>query len=125
MNRIMCLAGLIIFCHSLTVSAKEYHVAKTGNDKNNGTSNDRRIVYRAAPREKVIIKGSEVVKGWKKLEGYIAVKGFKLEQAAIPWAPPTAEQIGLIGTHWSKGWIIIIKNEDGVYLEVGMDIDNL
>ncbi|MCX6910890.1 MAG: right-handed parallel beta-helix repeat-containing protein, partial [Verrucomicrobia bacterium] len=25
---------------------------------------------------------------------------------ATPWAPPTAEQIGLIGTHWSKGWII-------------------
>jgi len=22
------------------------------------------------------------------------------------WAPPTAQQIGLIGTHWSKGWII-------------------
>jgi alpha-N-arabinofuranosidase len=29
-----------------------------------------------------------------------------MEQAATPWAPPTAEQIGLIGTHWSKGWII-------------------
>ena len=23
-----------------------------------------------------------------------------------PWAPPTAEQIGLIGTHWSRGWVI-------------------
>ena len=31
---------------------------------------------------------------------------FTLRQAATPWAPPTAEQIGLIGTHWSKGWII-------------------
>ena len=30
--------------------------------------------------------------------------------AATPWAPPTAEQIGLIGTHWSKGWII--ENND-------------
>ena len=29
-----------------------------------------------------------------------------MEHAATPWAPPTAEQIGLIGTHWSKGWII-------------------
>ena len=29
-----------------------------------------------------------------------------MRQAATPWAPPTAEQIGLIGTHWSKGWII-------------------
>jgi len=37
---------------------------------------------------------------------YITVKGFTLEQAATPWAPPTAEQIGLIGTHWSKGWRI-------------------
>ena len=37
---------------------------------------------------------------------YITVRGFILRQAATPWAPPTAEQIGLIGTHWSKGWII-------------------
>jgi alpha-L-arabinofuranosidase len=37
---------------------------------------------------------------------YITVRGFVLRQAATPWAPPTAEQIGLIGTHWSKGWII-------------------
>lgn len=37
---------------------------------------------------------------------YLTVRGFILEQAATPWAPPTAEQIGLIGTHWSKGWII-------------------
>lgn len=37
---------------------------------------------------------------------YLTVKGFILEQAATPWAPPTAEQIGLIGTNWSKGWII-------------------
>ncbi len=37
---------------------------------------------------------------------YITVRGFTLEHAATPWAPPTAEQIGLIGTHWSKGWII-------------------
>lgn len=37
---------------------------------------------------------------------YITVRGFTLEDAATPWAPPTAEQIGLIGAHWSKGWII-------------------
>lgn len=37
---------------------------------------------------------------------YITVRGFKMTHAATPWAPPTAEQIGLIGTHWSKGWII-------------------
>ncbi|NWK55936.1 right-handed parallel beta-helix repeat-containing protein [Verrucomicrobiaceae bacterium N1E253] len=37
---------------------------------------------------------------------YITLRGFILEQAATPWAPPTAEQIGLVGTHWSKGWVI-------------------
>ncbi len=37
---------------------------------------------------------------------YITLRGFTLEDAATPWAPPTAEQIGLIGAHWSKGWII-------------------
>lgn len=37
---------------------------------------------------------------------FITVRGFVLRHAATPWAPPTAEQIGLIGTHWSKGWII-------------------
>ena len=37
---------------------------------------------------------------------FITVRGFVLRHAATPWAPPTAEQIGLIGTHWSKGWVI-------------------
>lgn len=37
---------------------------------------------------------------------YIVIDGFKMSQAATPWAPPTAEQIGLVGTHWSKGWVI-------------------
>ena len=37
---------------------------------------------------------------------YLTVAGFILRHAATPWAPPTAEQIGLIGPHWSKGWII-------------------
>lgn len=37
---------------------------------------------------------------------FITVRGFHMRHAATPWAPPTAEQIGLIGTHWSKGWII-------------------
>jgi len=41
---------------------------------------------------------------------FITVRGFTLMHAATPWAPPTAEQIGLIGTHWSKGWII--ENND-------------
>jgi alpha-N-arabinofuranosidase len=250
----MKLYHLVLFtiCFGFTVSAKEYHVTKTGNDKNNGsinspfltiqaaanmaqpgdtitvhegiyrersnpprggTSDDKRIVYRAGTGEKVVIKGSEEIKGWKKMKNdtwmvklpnaffgnfnpysdvisgdwfisndrthhtgavylnghwlneaaqkeevfkpvngtplwfaavedsettiwaqfkdvdpnqnmveinvrrsvfypekeginYLTVSGFKLEQAATPWAPPTAEQIGLIGTHWSKGWII-------------------
>lgn len=37
---------------------------------------------------------------------FITVRGFKMRHAATPWAPPTAQQVGLLGTHWSKGWII-------------------
>ena len=183
------------------------------NPPRGGESDARRIVYRAAPGEKVEIKGSEIVTGWEKVEGdtwkatlpnkffgdfnpyqdlirgdwfrdkgrehhtgavylngdwlmeaaklddvlapagdtrlwfgrvdeaattlwaqfpgvdpnrelveinvrravfypekpgvsYLTVRGFTMRHAATPWAPPTAEQIGLVGTHWSKGWII-------------------
>jgi alpha-N-arabinofuranosidase len=41
---------------------------------------------------------------------FITVRGFTMMHAATPWAPPTAEQIGLIGTNWSKGWVI--ENND-------------
>jgi hypothetical protein len=41
---------------------------------------------------------------------YITVSGFEMAQAACPWAPPTGDQPGLLGTHWSKGWII--ENND-------------
>ena len=37
---------------------------------------------------------------------YITVRGFEMAQAATPWTPPTADQPGLIGPNWSKGWII-------------------
>ena len=37
---------------------------------------------------------------------YITVRGFELAQAASPWTPPTADQPGLIGPNWAKGWII-------------------
>ncbi len=37
---------------------------------------------------------------------YITIRGFRMAHAATQWAAPTAEQIGLIGTNWSKGWII-------------------
>ena len=41
---------------------------------------------------------------------YITVKGFEMAQAASPWTPPTANQPGLIGPNWSKGWIIENNN---------------
>jgi hypothetical protein len=37
---------------------------------------------------------------------YITVRGFHMSHAASQWAAPTAEQPALIGTHWSKGWVI-------------------
>jgi alpha-N-arabinofuranosidase len=37
---------------------------------------------------------------------YITVRGFVMRHAATQWAPPTAEQPGLLGTHWSRGWVI-------------------
>jgi len=37
---------------------------------------------------------------------YITISGFHISQAATQWAAPTAEQIGMIATHWNKGWII-------------------
>ncbi len=37
---------------------------------------------------------------------YITVSGFVMSKAATTWAPPAAYQDGLIGPHWSKGWII-------------------
>lgn len=38
--------------------------------------------------------------------GYITLSGFTVREAATQWAPPTAYQDGMIGPHWSKGWII-------------------
>ncbi len=38
--------------------------------------------------------------------GYITVSGFVITKAATTWAPPAAYQDGMIGPHWSKGWII-------------------
>lgn len=37
---------------------------------------------------------------------YITFRGFFVEKAATTWAPPAAYQDGMIGPHWSKGWII-------------------
>ena len=55
---------------------------------------------------------------------YITVRGFRMSQAATQWAAPTAEQIGLIGTHWSKGWIIennIISDSKCTGITLGKD----
>lgn len=37
---------------------------------------------------------------------YITLTGFTVTMAATQWAPPTALQDGMIGPHWSKGWVI-------------------
>ena len=261
MNKLFFGVILLALIISSSVSAKEFHVAKTGNDKNEGSvsqpflsinhaarvanagdvitvhagtyrewinparggeSDAKRIVYQSAPGEKVEIKGSELVTGWKSekngiwkvvipnsffgiynpykdsifgdwfsnhgrihhtgevfLNGkslyeketlskvlnpvadtkikdpdgsiftwycesdatnttiwanflkfdpnkelveisarktvfypdkpginYLTIKGFDISQAATQWAAPTAEQSGMISTHWNKGWII-------------------
>ena len=36
-----------------------------------GVSDDQRIIYRAAPGEKAVIKGSEVIRGWKRFQGNV------------------------------------------------------
>lgn len=55
---------------------------------------------------------------------FLTVRGFIMDQAATQWAAPTAEQPGLIGTHWSKGWIIednVISNSKSVGITLGKD----
>lgn len=37
---------------------------------------------------------------------YLTIQGFEISQAATQWGAPTAEQIGMVATHWNKGWII-------------------
>ena len=36
----------------------------------------------------------------------ITLEGFVIREAATQWAPPTAYQDGMVGPHWSKGWVI-------------------
>lgn len=50
-----------------------------------------------------------------------------MSQAATTWAPPTTEQFGIIGTHWSKGWIIednIIHDSRCCGISVGKEISS-
>ncbi len=37
---------------------------------------------------------------------FITLRGFELRNAATPWAPPTAGQMGIVSAYWCKGWII-------------------
>jgi len=37
---------------------------------------------------------------------YLTIQGFNISQAATQWSTPTAEQVGMVATHWNKGWII-------------------
>jgi hypothetical protein len=37
---------------------------------------------------------------------HITVRGFTLKNAASNWAPPSAEQTAIIGSNWSRDWII-------------------
>lgn len=39
-------------------------------------------------------------------KSFITLSGFTVTQAATQWAPPTAYQEGMVGPHWSRGWII-------------------
>ena len=55
---------------------------------------------------------------------YLTIRGFRMAQAATQWAAPTAEQIGLIGTNWSKGWIIennVVSDSKCVGISLGKD----
>ncbi|MCI7275187.1 MAG: right-handed parallel beta-helix repeat-containing protein [Lachnospiraceae bacterium] len=57
---------------------------------------------------------------------YITVSGFNINKAATTWAPPAAYQDGMIGPHWSKGWIIEdcdISNSKCAGISVGKYLD--
>lgn len=55
---------------------------------------------------------------------YITFRGFHVSQAATQWAAPTAEQVGMVSTHWCKGWIIeenIIRNSRANGITLGKE----
>ena len=57
---------------------------------------------------------------------YITVQGFCITKAATTWAPPASFQDGMIGPHWSKGWIIEdceISNSKCVGISLGKYLD--
>ncbi|MCU0352379.1 MAG: right-handed parallel beta-helix repeat-containing protein [Cytophagales bacterium] len=55
---------------------------------------------------------------------YITISGFHISQAATQWAAPTAEQVGMVATHWNKGWIIennVISDSKCVGITLGKE----
>lgn len=55
---------------------------------------------------------------------YLTIRGFHFSQAATQWAAPTAEQVGMVATHWCKGWIIednVIKNSRSNGITLGKE----
>ena len=55
---------------------------------------------------------------------YITISGFHISQAATQWAAPTAEQIGMVASHWNKGWIIennVISDSKCVGITLGKE----
>lgn len=55
---------------------------------------------------------------------YITIRGFHFSQAATQWAAPTAEQVGMVSTHWCKGWIIednVIRNSRANGITLGKE----
>jgi len=64
-----------------------------------GTADPRRSRVEVAVRPTCFYPTREGV-------NYLTLRGFHISQAATQWGAPTAEQIGMVAAHWSKGWII-------------------
>lgn len=37
---------------------------------------------------------------------FLTLRGLRFTRAATPWSPPTTEQVGIVGTHWGRGWMV-------------------
>jgi alpha-N-arabinofuranosidase len=51
-----------------TITVHEGVYRERINPPRGGSSDEKRIVYQAAKGEEVVIKGSEIIKGWKKIQ---------------------------------------------------------
>jgi hypothetical protein len=61
-----------------TVTVHEGIYRERVNPPRGGTSDEQRITYQAAPDEKVVIKGSEVVTGWESPTGSASARASRL-----------------------------------------------